>query len=35
MGVSEQLGGLPSLTAVMVILTGIFGAMIGPPLLNL
>jgi predicted murein hydrolase (TIGR00659 family) len=35
MGVSEQLGGLPSLTAVMVILTGIFGAMLGPPLLNI
>ena len=35
MGISEQLGGLPSLTAVMVILTGILGAMIGPPLLNL
>jgi predicted murein hydrolase (TIGR00659 family) len=35
MGVSEQLGGLPSLTAVMVILTGILGAMLGPPLLNL
>lgn len=35
MGISEQLGGLPSLTAVMVILTGILGAMLGPPLLNL
>lgn len=35
MGISEQLGGLPSLTAVMVILTGIIGAMLGPPLLNL
>jgi predicted murein hydrolase (TIGR00659 family) len=35
MGISEQLGGLPSLTAVLVILTGIFGAMLGPPLLNL
>lgn len=35
MGISEQLGGLPSLTAVMVILTGIFGAMLGPPLLNI
>jgi predicted murein hydrolase (TIGR00659 family) len=29
MGVSEQLGGLPSLTAVLVILTGILGAMLG------
>lgn len=35
MGISEQLGGLPSLTAVMVILTGILGAMLGPPLLNI
>lgn len=35
MGVSEQLGGLPSLTAVLVIVTGILGAMLGPPLLNL
>jgi len=34
MGISEQLGGLPSLTAVMVILTGIIGAMLGPTLLN-
>lgn len=35
MGIAEQLGGLPSLTAVLVILTGILGAMIGPPLLTL
>ena len=35
MGISEQLGGLPSLTAVLVILTGILGAMIGPFILNL
>jgi predicted murein hydrolase (TIGR00659 family) len=35
MGVSEQLGGLPSLTAVLVLFTGVFGAMLGPPLLNL
>lgn len=34
MGITEQLGGLPSLTAVLVILTGILGAMLGPPLLN-
>lgn len=34
MGISEQLGGLPSLTAVLVILTGIFGAMVGPLILN-
>ena len=35
MGISERLGGLPSLTAVMVLLTGVFGAMLGPPILNL
>lgn len=35
MGISEQLGGLPALTAVMVILTGVVGAMIARPLLNL
>jgi predicted murein hydrolase (TIGR00659 family) len=34
MGVAEQLGGLPSLTAALVILTGILGAMLGPPLLQ-
>lgn len=35
MGITEQLGGLPSLTAVLVILTGILGAVLGPPLLTL
>jgi predicted murein hydrolase (TIGR00659 family) len=35
MGISEQLGGLPSLTAVLVVLTGILGAALGPPLLSL
>ena len=35
MGITEQLGGLPSLTAVLVILTGILGAMLGPPLMTL
>lgn len=34
MGISETLGGLPSLTAVMVILTGIVGASFGPWLLD-
>lgn len=34
MGITEQLGGLPSLTAVLVILTGIMGAMLGPAVLN-
>ncbi|MEL7228826.1 MAG: LrgB family protein [Pseudomonadota bacterium] len=33
MGITEQLGGLPSLTAVLVICTGILGAMVGPFLL--
>lgn len=35
MGITEQLGGIPSLTAVFVILTGIIGAMFGPALLDL
>jgi predicted murein hydrolase (TIGR00659 family) len=34
MGITERLGGLPSLTAVLVILTGILGAMFGPLLMN-
>jgi putative effector of murein hydrolase len=34
MGITEKLGGLPSLTAVLVILTGIIGASLGPPLMN-
>lgn len=34
MGVAERIGGLPSLTAVLVILTGIVGAMVATPLLN-
>lgn len=34
MGVSEQVAGLPSLTAVLVILTGIIGASIAPPILK-
>ena len=35
MSIAEQLGGLPSLTAVLVIMTGILGAVLGPYLLNL
>ena len=35
MGITEQLDGLPSLTAVLVILTGILGAVLGPPILKL
>jgi predicted murein hydrolase (TIGR00659 family) len=34
MGIAEQVGGLPSLTAVFVIITGILGAVFGPALLN-
>ena len=34
MGVAEQVGGLPSLTAVLVIFTGILGAALGPALLR-
>jgi predicted murein hydrolase (TIGR00659 family) len=30
MGIAAELGGLPSLTAVLVILTGILGAVLGP-----
>jgi predicted murein hydrolase (TIGR00659 family) len=33
MGISEKIGGLPSLTAVLVISTGITGAVLGRPLL--
>ncbi len=35
MGVSEQIGGLPSLTTVFVVLTGIVGALLGPKSLDL
>ncbi|KAA3630530.1 MAG: LrgB family protein [Proteobacteria bacterium] len=35
MGIAEKLGGLPSLTAVLVILTGILGAVLGSALLRL
>lgn len=35
MAIAEQLGGVPSLTAVLVIVTGIFGAMVGPIVLTL
>lgn len=34
MGIAEKLGGIPSLTAVLVILTGIIGAITATPLLN-
>lgn len=35
MGVSEKLGGLPSLTAVLVVLTGVIGAVFGTKLFDL
>lgn len=35
MAIAEELGGLPSLTAALVIATGIIGAMFGPMVLNL
>ncbi|WP_321339821.1 LrgB family protein [Breoghania sp.] len=35
MGLSQTLGGLPSLTAVLVVATGIFGAITVTPLMNL
>lgn len=35
MGISEQIGGLPSLTAVLVVITGIIGAVIGTKLFKL
>ena len=34
MGIAERLGGLPSLTASLVVLTGVIGAVIGPALLR-
>ncbi len=34
MAITRELGGLPSLTAALVILTGITGAVLGPMLLN-
>lgn len=34
MGIAETIGGIPSLTAVMVIMTGILGALVVTPLMN-
>jgi predicted murein hydrolase (TIGR00659 family) len=34
MGITEKLGGLPSLTAALVVLTGLLGAVLGPGLLR-
>lgn len=35
MGIAERVGGIPALTAVLVILTGILGSIIGPPLFRI
>lgn len=35
MAISEQIGGLPSLTAVLVVITGILGAIVGTRILSL
>ncbi len=35
MGITEKLGGIPSLTAVVVIITGILGALFAPEILRL
>ncbi|MBD3610919.1 MAG: LrgB family protein, partial [Hydrogenovibrio crunogenus] len=35
MGISEKIGGLPSLTAVLVVVTGILGAIMGIKLFQL
>jgi len=35
LGISEQIGGSPTLTAVLVILTGIIGAIVVTPMMNL
>lgn len=35
MEISQQIGGVPSLTACFVIITGVIGAMFGPEMLNL
>lgn len=35
LGISQSIGGSPTLTAVLVILTGIIGAIVATPLLNL
>jgi predicted murein hydrolase (TIGR00659 family) len=33
-GIAERVGGLPALSAPVVILSGVFGAVVGPPLLR-
>ncbi len=34
MALAEQSGGIPSLTAVVVVISGIFGGIVGPPILR-
>jgi predicted murein hydrolase (TIGR00659 family) len=35
MSISQEIGGIPALTAVLVIITGVTGALLGRPLMNL
>ena len=35
MGISEKIGGLPALTAILVVITGVLGAVIGPKIFEL
>lgn len=35
MGIAEQIGGIPALTAALVVVTGVLGALFGPPLFAL
>jgi putative effector of murein hydrolase len=35
MGITEKMGGPPSLTAILVVSTGILGAIVGPALLDI
>ena len=35
MSLAQEIGGIPALTAVLVIITGVTGAVLGPPLMNL
>lgn len=35
MNVSQSIGGIPTITAVAVMVTGIFGSLIGPPIIRL
>ncbi|WP_336771308.1 LrgB family protein [Paenibacillus sp. MMO-58] len=35
MNVSQSIGGIPTITAVAVMITGIFGSLVGPPIIRL